>query len=162
MQRAGDCMKERINDKIKELEKYLEELIEIKPDNLEDYISDFKSKAACERYAEVIIEAVIDLAFFSIKEKKLPSPESDLEAFDILAQNKIISVELAGRLKDAKRMRNILAHEYGKIDDEIVFTAIKDELEKDVTDFINSIKASPAKKQTGSTKGAATIKPNNK
>jgi uncharacterized protein YutE (UPF0331/DUF86 family) len=33
-------------------------------------------------------------------------------------------------------MRNIIAREYGKIDDEIVFHSITEELEKDVTDLI--------------------------
>ena len=133
-------MNERIKDKIEEIEKYLSELAEIKPDNLEDYSNDFKSKAACERYAEVIIEAVIDLAFLLIKEKRLPSPESDLEAFDVLARDNIIPARLADRLKDAKRMRNILAHEYGKIDDEIVFNAVKNELEGDIKEFISCIR----------------------
>ncbi len=151
-------MNERIKDKIEEIEKYISELLEIKPDNLESYINDFKSKAACERYAEVIVEAVIDLAFLSIKEKKLPSPENDLEAFDTLAKNNIISAELADRLKDAKRMRNILAHEYGKVDDEIVFNAIKNELEGDAKDFIKSIKASI--KENDYTKRAATVRDN--
>jgi uncharacterized protein YutE (UPF0331/DUF86 family) len=39
-----------------------------------------------------------------------------------------------------ERTRNILAHEYGEVDDEIVFNSIKDELEKDVKGFIKSIK----------------------
>ena len=133
-------MNERIKDKIKEIEQYLDELVGITPDSLEDYIKDFKTKAACERYAERIIEAVIDLAFLLIKEKRLPLPENDLQAFDILSKNKIISIELAVRLQDAKRIRNILAHEYGEVDDEILFYAIKEELEKDARTFINSVK----------------------
>lgn len=136
-------MNERVKDKINEIEKHLDELAEIKPDNIEEYIKDLKTKAACERYAEVIIEAIIDLAFLIIKDKKLPSPESDLHAFDILSQNKIIANELAVKLQDAKRMRNILAHEYGEVDDEIVFHAIKEEIERDAREFIESVKEKP-------------------
>jgi len=133
-------MNERIKDKIREIEQYLDELVEIRLDNLKDYIKDFKTKAAYERYAERIIEAVIDLAFLLIKEQRLPYPESDLQAFDILSKNKIILPELAGKLQDAKRMRNILAHEYGEVDDEIIFNAINEELEKDIKTFIKSVK----------------------
>lgn len=132
-------MNKRIKDKIEEIEKYLDELAEIKPDNLENYLKDFKTKAACERYAERIIEAIVDLAFLSIKEKMLPPPETDLEAFDILSEKKIISPELAERLKDAKRMRNILAHKYGEVDDEIIFHAIQEELERDASSFTDAI-----------------------
>lgn len=133
-------MNERIKDKIEEIEGYLEQLEEIRPNDLEEYIRDFKTKAACERYTERIIGSVVDLAFLIIKEKKLKSPESDIEAFDILLQNKIIQPKLAGKLQDAKRMRNILAHEYGKVDDEIVFNSITSELEDDVKEFLKEIK----------------------
>ena len=37
-------------------------------------------------------------------------------------------------------MRNIIAHEYGKIDDKIVFEAITEELERDVKEFIKKVK----------------------
>ncbi len=46
-------MNERIKDKIDEIEKYIAELEEIVPKHLEDYKKDFKTKAACERYAEL-------------------------------------------------------------------------------------------------------------
>lgn len=133
-------MNERIQDKIDELRGYLEEVYEIVPDSLEEYKDDFKAKAACERYAERIIEAVTDLAFLVVKEKRFASPESDLQAFEILSENKVISFELSKKLQDAKSMRNILAHEYGKVDDEIVFNSLKEELRGDVTEFIEIIK----------------------
>ena len=133
-------MTERINDKIREIEKYLDELLEIIPGNLSVYSKDFKAKAACERYAERIIEAVVDLAYLVIKAKNLPLPESDLQAFDILSGHKLVALELARRLQDAKRMRNIIAHEYGEINDEIVFYSLKDELDADVRAFIRFVK----------------------
>ena len=36
-------------------------------------------------------------------------------------------------------MRNIIAHEYGKIDDRIVFNSITKELRSDVIEFLTSI-----------------------
>src|SRR3989338_8680776 len=112
-------MKKRIEDKIGEIEKCLDELSEIMPATLEEYEGDFKTRAACERYAEKIIMAIVDLAFLVIKEKALPIPESDLQAFDILRKNELMPHELSERLKDAKGMRNILAHDYGDVDNEI-------------------------------------------
>lgn len=129
----------RIKDKIKEIKGYLSELSEIMPGNFEEY-KEIKNKAACERYFEKIIEAVIDLSFLMIKDKNLRIPEEDKEAFDILAKEKIISFELAERFKDAKGMRNIIAHEYGSVDEEIVFHSVTEELEKDVKEFIEKIK----------------------
>lgn len=130
----------RINDKVGEIEKYVQELSEIIPANFEEYEHDFKIHAACERYFERIIEAIVDLAFLVIKKYKLKVPEEDRQSFDILEQEHIISGKLAEKLRDAKGMRNILAHEYGKVNDEIVFESIKDELILDVGEFIKQIK----------------------
>jgi|SRR3989338_4339163 len=135
-------MNKRTEDKIEEIEKYLEELSEITPSNLEEYKRDFKARAACERYAEKIIEAIVDLAFLVVKEKMLSAPENDLQAFDILSKNKLISDEISEKLKDAKGMRNILAHEYSDVDDEIVFNSLKCELEEDTINFIKMVRKS--------------------
>lgn len=129
----------RINDKIKEIDEFLGQLKEMIPHNLEEYKSNLEKKAACERYIEKIVEAAVDLAFFAIKIKKLEIPEDDADAFNILLKNKIINNELAEKLKNAKGMRNIITHEYGKIDDEIVFNSITEELEKDVSEFVGII-----------------------
>ena len=45
---------------------------------------------------------------------------------------------LAKKLRDAKGMRNILAHQYGKVEDKIVFNATK-EIEADVNEFIGQL-----------------------
>lgn len=129
----------KVNDKIQEIEKYLEELGSVLPSDFIEYKDDFRVKAICERYFEKIIEAVVDLAFLIIKDKSFKTPEDDKEAFDILANEEIISKELAEKLKDAKGMRNIIAHEYGKVDDEIVFHSVAEELGRDAEEFIESI-----------------------
>lgn len=133
-------MNERISDKIKEIEKYLQELETIFPTDFEEYEKDFKTRAACERYAERLIEALVDLAYLIIKDKKLELPENDAQSFDILVINNIISKDFAEKLKNAKGMRNILAHEYGEVNDEIVFHAITEELAQDAEEFIRKIK----------------------
>lgn len=130
----------RINDKIDEINEYLRELAELVPTNFEEYKSSNLTRAACERYAEKIIEAVTDLAFLVIKIKKFEIPEDDTDAFNILLENKLIDNDLAKKLKDAKRMKNIISHQYGKIDDEIVFEAITEKLGNDVREFVESVK----------------------
>ena len=56
-----------------------------------------------------------------------------------MAENKIIDINLGSRLKDAKRMKNIISHQYGKISNEIVFNSIKNELRKDAVEFVDLI-----------------------
>lgn len=130
----------RILEKIQELKGYVAELSTIMPHDFNEYENDIKTKAACERYFERIIGTVIDVSFLVIKEKGYKIPEEDKEAFDILANERIIEQALAERLKDAKGMRNIIAHEYGDLDDLIVFNSITKELIKDTKEFVTSVK----------------------
>ncbi len=130
----------RIDDKIKGIEEYIQELEEIVPLNYKEYKQNFEKRAACERYFEKILEAVIDLAFLVAKENDFKVPEEDKQVFDILVEENIISEELAIKLKEAKGMRNVLAHQYGEVNDELVFESISEELTKDTLGFIKSIK----------------------
>lgn len=129
----------RVIDKIQEINEFLDHLKKITPSSLEEYELNITIKAACERLFEKIIEATVDLVFLIIKEKELRIPEDDKAAFDILYKNNIIPKELCERLKDAKGMRNIIAHQYGIINDEMVYNSITEELENDVKEFIRVI-----------------------
>lgn len=140
-------MKERINDKVAELNGLIEELTTILPANFEEYSTDYKTKAACERYIEKITEALVDLAFLIAKQQKITLPEEEKNIFHILATQTIIPLELASPLKELKGMRNILAHEYGIVDDKIVFTALTEELERDVRAFLNAVRKNPTPKE---------------
>lgn len=132
----------RLKDKINEIEGLLIDLEEIIPNTIEEYKSNKVLKAACERYTEKIIEGITDLAFMFIKQKKFEIPEDDIDAFRILFSHKVIQEALYQKLKEAKGMRNIIAHQYGKINDNMVFESITDELGKDVKEFILKIKVS--------------------
>ena len=133
-------MTKRIEDKINEIKLFLDQLNEIEPSSLKEYKENIEKRAACERFAEKIIEAIVDLAFLVIKLKKFDIPEDDIDAFNILVNQGVIDEKIAVKLKNAKGMRNIIAHQYGKIDDEIIFNSITSELEKDTKEFLKEIK----------------------
>ena len=130
----------RRGDKVIEIEMYLKELRSILPNDLEMYLNSFEKRAACERYFEKIVEAVIDLIFIVIKEMDFKTPNSNREALDLLFENNVISENLLQKLKDAKATRNWLAHRYGKVNDELVFDSLKDELIRDVEEFLGAVK----------------------
>jgi len=130
----------RVKDKINEIEKFLGELESFLPASFEEYKNDYRIRAVCERYFEKIIKAIIDLAFIIVKEKNFKQPEYEKQVFDILVESNIISQKLSRKLQDAKGMRNIIAHEYGKIDDDLVFESITKEIIRDANEFIRLIK----------------------
>ncbi|MBU0980472.1 MAG: DUF86 domain-containing protein [Nanoarchaeota archaeon] len=129
----------RIKDKAKEIKEFISELDSIMPDDLAEYKSSIEKKAACERYLEKIVEAMTDLAFLVIKARRLKIPEDDIDAFNILLENKIVDKDLTAKVKNAKGMRNILAHQYGKVDDGIVFDALKTKIMKDAESFSRQV-----------------------
>jgi len=129
----------RIDEKIEEIRTYLEEFQEIEIPDFEQYKKDFKLKASCERYFEKIVEPLINLALLVIRLKKFDKPENEDHIFIILSKNKIISEQLAKKLKDAKDMRNIIIHNYLRVDDSIVYTAIAEEIAKDAEEFLDII-----------------------
>ncbi len=131
---------DRISNKITEIEKFWEELNEALPKDFAEYERDFRVKAICERYFEKIVEAGVDLAYFFIREKKWKFPETEKELFNTLSEQGVISERLALRLKDAKGMRNILAHQYGEVNDKAVFTAVTEELGPDVLEFLEGVR----------------------
>ncbi len=132
-------MNARIDDKTAQIETFCDELKQIIPEEFEEYEKNFEKRAACERYFEKIVEAVVDLAYLVIKDAGLKMPEDDKEAFDSLCKAKIITPHLEGRLKDAKGMRNIIAHEYGRVDDRQVFHALTEEILADAHEFVEQI-----------------------
>lgn len=133
-------IEDRIKDKIEDIEKYLSELYSFFPKNFEEYKENVEIRAASERYFEKIIEAVTDIVFLVIRKKELGIPEDDESAFDFLSNNRIIRKELSSRLKDAKRMRNFIIHQYHKVEDIQVYTSISEELKNDVEEFIKSVR----------------------
>ncbi len=132
-------MTQRIKYKIEEIKKYLEDLKEVTPDFFSEYENDLKTRLACERCYEKVIEAITDLSFRVINFKKLEIPGDDKQVFDILEEAGIITEDSKKSMKEARGMRNILAHQYGSVDDEIVFEAITKEIIGDANKFLDRI-----------------------
>jgi uncharacterized protein YutE (UPF0331/DUF86 family) len=128
----------RIKDKIKEIQKYLEELEIILPNDFQEYSSSIEKKAACERYFEKIVESANDLAYLIIKKERWEIPEEN-KSFEKLFENKLISEKVFLKLKNAKGMRNIIAHRYVELEDELIFESITEELIQDIEEFIKEI-----------------------
>lgn len=124
-----------MEQKIALIEKYLEDFEKIIPRNFVQYSSDIRTRAACERYIEKISMALVDLAYLIIRTREWKNPDEDSEAFSILVSHRIISADLATRLKKAKGLRNVLSHQYGEVDDEVVFSSMQ-KLRKDAREFV--------------------------
>jgi uncharacterized protein YutE (UPF0331/DUF86 family) len=85
-------------------------------------------------------EQCIDLANHTIKTRKLGLPKDSRDSFYLLARARIITNELAQRLVGMVGFRNILVHEYQRVDIELMVKVIECHLD-DLLDFSNQIVA---------------------
>lgn len=83
-------------------------------------------------------EQCIDLANHTIKTRKLGLPKETKESFRILAENAIISRDLCLRLEGMVGFRNVLVHEYEKLDIGRMVDVIENRL-SDLLEFVDCI-----------------------
>jgi uncharacterized protein YutE (UPF0331/DUF86 family) len=83
-------------------------------------------------------EQCIDLANYAIKVRKLGLPKDSRETFRLLASNRVITSDLAKKLEGMVGFRNVLVHEYQRIDIQLMIEVIENRLD-DLLLFTDSI-----------------------
>jgi uncharacterized protein YutE (UPF0331/DUF86 family) len=136
--------RDRVLAKLDELDGYVGELRTIAPTSLEKY-SRIEKKRSCERLVQMAVEATLDACAMLVTGLRLGLPGEEDDLFEKLARRGAISAEMAETLKRMKGMRNILVHEYGRIDDELVFETVRDRLgdfaafRREIVDFLRRL-----------------------
>lgn len=116
--------RERLLAKLDELDGYLQELRSIAPDRFEQYRV-VEKKRACERLLQVSVESVIDVCALLVAGLRLGLPGEEDDLFEKLLRHGVISSSTAVVLKHMKGLRNLLVHEYGRIN---VFETVRHRL----------------------------------
>jgi uncharacterized protein YutE (UPF0331/DUF86 family) len=119
--------RERLLAKIDVLDRYLKELREILPASIEEY-KKIEKRRACERLLQVSVECVIDICGLIVIGLRLGLPAEEDDLFEKLQQAGIITSSRKESLKQMKGFRNILVHEYGHVDDMIVYEILQNNL----------------------------------
>ncbi|MGH7311190.1 MAG: type VII toxin-antitoxin system HepT family RNase toxin [Candidatus Rokuibacteriota bacterium] len=115
--------RERVLARLDTLDGYLRELREILPASLESYRR-VETRRACERLLQIAIESVIDVCGLLVTGLRLGLPGEEDDLIEKLAQAGVVPSALRDRLRRMKGLRNILVHEYGRIDDRIVYEVV--------------------------------------
>jgi uncharacterized protein YutE (UPF0331/DUF86 family) len=74
-------------------------------------------------------EQCIDLANYVIKVRKLGLPKESKDSFRLLAANRIITADLAKNLEGMVGFRNVLVHEYQRMDIHLMIQVIENRLD---------------------------------
>jgi uncharacterized protein YutE (UPF0331/DUF86 family) len=115
--------RQRILAKLDELDGYLRELREVAPTSIAEYRK-VEKKRSCERLLQIAIECVIDVGHLFVSGLRLGLPAEEDDIFEKLEQAGIISGEMLAVVKSMKGCRNILVHEYARVNDAIIFEAV--------------------------------------
>ena len=98
---------------------------------LQDYLESPRLRRAVERSLQVAIEACLDIGRRIISEKGLRFPEDNRDVFKSLAEKGLIPHSLLSRLVKMAQFRNLIIHNYARIDDSQVYSVLK----RDLADF---------------------------
>lgn len=120
-----------IFSKLARLDEYLGYLRELQRFPERQFITDYRVHGLAERYLQLSIEILIDVARQMIINLNLERPENNYETFELLRKHKVISASLFERVRLMAGFRNILVHDYMKIDRKLVYRA----LQKNIKDF---------------------------
>lgn len=132
---------ERIRHKMGRIREHLSIIRSIKDDCRKRFVADPLYRGALLHYLYLLSDSCIVLAELVIKHKGLRLPQSYAEAFDILGENQVLDPDFAYRFASIAGFRNFLAHDYEKIDQEIICGQIVNSLD-DVENFLEQIRKS--------------------
>jgi uncharacterized protein YutE (UPF0331/DUF86 family) len=129
-----------IENKISYALEYLAILQEYKKYSRKEIEEDRNIRGAVERYLYLAAQAAIDLAEAVISFKDFRKPTTLTETFYILNEEKIISNELTKKMVGMVGFRNVIAHDYRKVNYDIVYDVLQNRLQ-DITEFLEIIKS---------------------
>lgn len=121
----------KILAKLDRLDEYMKYLHEIQKVNKKSFIHDFHFFGLAERYLQLVIEIIFDVSKLILIYENVKKPDENEEIISALYGKKILSKALIERLSGIANFRNILVHDYEKIDRTIVYQ----KLQKNLNDF---------------------------
>jgi uncharacterized protein YutE (UPF0331/DUF86 family) len=110
------------------LETYLDQLASYRDVDLPAYQQDWKLQRIIERTLHLAIETCMDVADHIVADRRLRVPETGAESFEILAEAQLISRALGDALARMVGFRNILVHDYTRLDPAIVVRVLRQDV----------------------------------
>ena len=114
--------------KFSNLDEYLGQIGEYSPISLEDYAQDWKIQRIVDRTLQMMIETCLDVAGHIISDEGFRVPETYADMFKILVENQILEKSQSEPLNRMTKFRNIVVHQYEKVDPTIVIGILRNNL----------------------------------
>jgi uncharacterized protein YutE (UPF0331/DUF86 family) len=124
---------------IQDLEGYLKHLAELQKHPVEEFLSDWRIYDLAERQLHLTMETFLTIREMIISEYGFVKPDTYADIPRILSKNKVIPNQLKDKLVDLARFRNVLVHDYLRLDHERVFQHLQTD-DKIIMEFIEAVK----------------------
>ncbi len=112
-----------------------------RPLSLSQFLADADAQDVVLRNLQVAIQACLDCASHLISEQGWELPGSSVGTFGVLARHGVLEPELAQRLSQALRLRNMLVHAYDSLSLERIYETYQQDL-GDLEDFCRAVESS--------------------
>lgn len=114
--------------KLSELDEYLKQMREFSSVTLEEYSRDWKVQRIVERTLQMMTETCADIANHIISDRGYRIPDSYGDTFRVLHENGVLKKDLFEIMLKMARFRNIVVHQYDKVDKSIVIGILRNYL----------------------------------
>ncbi|MGI6469734.1 MAG: DUF86 domain-containing protein [Syntrophomonadaceae bacterium] len=121
--------KDLLVTRLDKLKGYVDFLESVKTHDQDRFVKDPYIHGAGERFLHLAIESVIDISNHIISDLRYRKPESNRDIFAVLYENEVIPFDLKDSLSNMASFRNILVHDYIKLDRALVYGFIKNHLD---------------------------------
>ena len=131
--------REVIENKISSIRRYLKILERYRGYSRSEIEENIDLRGAIERYLYLAVQSAIDLAEAIISYKGFRKPTTMSDAFYILNEEGLIPDDLLKNLVKMVGFRNILAHDYERLDYDIVYDILHERI-VDIERFIDEVR----------------------
>lgn len=114
--------------RLERLREYVEQLKTMKNYSAEEFTKNALVHGATERYLHLAIESLLDIGNHIIAERAYRKPETYGEIFEILAEKGVIPEKLYRNLEGMTAFRNLLVHDYTRLDRGKVYNILQTKL----------------------------------
>jgi uncharacterized protein YutE (UPF0331/DUF86 family) len=115
--------------KLASLDEYRKQVGEYSAITVEEYSNDWKTQRIVERTLQMMIELCADIAGHVISDDALRTPETYADAFRVLGENGILTPGQTSVMEKMAKFRNIVVHQYERVDAEIVILILRRHLD---------------------------------
>jgi uncharacterized protein YutE (UPF0331/DUF86 family) len=115
--------------KVADLDTYLTQLESFRNLTEDTYRDDWRTQRIVDRTLHLVIESCMDIADHVVADRRLRVPDTGAATFEILGEAGVLPSVLAASLARMVGFRNILVHDYARLDPAIVVRVLTTDLE---------------------------------